>query len=74
MSLPIISGRKLIKALAKAGFTIEGRKGSHVKLKKKAEGKVLIAIVPDHTVIARGTLMSILRQANISKEEFLKLL
>jgi predicted RNA binding protein YcfA (HicA-like mRNA interferase family) len=74
VALPVISGRKVIKALTKAGFTVERRKGSHVKLKKKEAGKVLIVIVPDHSEVARGTLKSILRQAGITREEFLKLL
>ncbi len=74
MSLPTISGKKVIKALGRVGFAVEGKKGSHVKLKKKTGGKVLVVIVPDHTVIARGTLMSIIRQAALSKEEFLHLL
>jgi len=74
VALPVISGRKVIKALTKAGFTVEGRKGSHVKLKKKEAGKVLIVIVPDHSEVARGTLKSILRQAGITREEFLELL
>jgi predicted RNA binding protein YcfA (HicA-like mRNA interferase family) len=30
--------------------------------------------VPDHAELARGTLKSILRQANITREAFLKLL
>jgi len=50
------------------------KKGSHIKLKKKFNGKVFIVIVPDHPELAIGTLKSILRQANISKEDFLKLL
>jgi predicted RNA binding protein YcfA (HicA-like mRNA interferase family) len=74
VALPVISGRKIIKALSKAGFTVEGRKGSHVKLKRKEASKVLIVIVPDHVEVARGTLKSILRQAGISREQFLKLL
>jgi predicted RNA binding protein YcfA (HicA-like mRNA interferase family) len=74
VSLPLISGKKVIKALAKTGFTVEGRKGSHVKLKKKVGDRVLIVIVPDHTIVAKGTLMSIIRQANMSKEQLLKLL
>ncbi|MGA3288648.1 MAG: type II toxin-antitoxin system HicA family toxin [Candidatus Bathyarchaeia archaeon] len=53
MALPVISGRKVIKALTKAGFTVEGRKGSHVKLKKKETNKVLIVIVPGHSEVAR---------------------
>jgi predicted RNA binding protein YcfA (HicA-like mRNA interferase family) len=74
VALPVVSGRKAIKALTKAGFKVAGRKGSHIKLKKKVNGKVFVVIVPDHAELARGTLKSILRQANITREAFLKLL
>ena len=74
MALPVVSGQKVIKALTKAGFTVEGKKGSHVKLRKKEDGKTLIVIVPDHKELARGTLKSILRQANLARDEFLTLL
>ena len=74
MALPVVSGRKAIKALTKAGFKVAGRKGTHVKLKKKVNDKVFVVIVPDHAELARGTLKSILRQANITREAFLKLL
>jgi len=70
LSLPSISGRKLIKALAKIGFKLVSIKGSHAKLKKN--GKT--TIIPLHREIAKGTLLSILRQAGISKQELLKLL
>ncbi|HEC76565.1 MAG TPA: addiction module toxin, HicA family, partial [Thermoplasmatales archaeon] len=33
--LPIVSGRKIVKALQKAGFEIVGRRGSHIRLKKR---------------------------------------
>jgi predicted RNA binding protein YcfA (HicA-like mRNA interferase family) len=64
----------VIKALAKIGFEVNGKKGSQIKLKNKFNGKVLIVIVPDHSELAPGTLKSILRQANITKDDFLKLL
>ena len=73
MGLPVVSGREVIKALAKIGFKIVGRRGSHVRLKRK-DGKTLIVIVPDHRELARGTLKSILRQAHLSREEFLEIL
>ena len=63
----------MIKALAKIGFTVVGRRGSHIRLKRK-DSKTLIVIVPDHNELARGTLKSVLRQANLSREEFLALL
>jgi predicted RNA binding protein YcfA (HicA-like mRNA interferase family) len=74
VALPVVSGRKVIKALTKTGFRVEGKKGSHVKIKKKENGKILIVIVPDHEELAGGTLKSILRQANLSRDEFLTLL
>ncbi len=74
MALPVLSGRKAIKALTKAGFAMEGRKGSHVKLKKRVDDRVLVVIVPDHGELAKGTLRSILRQANLTRDEFLSLL
>jgi predicted RNA binding protein YcfA (HicA-like mRNA interferase family) len=37
--LPPLSGRQVVKALSKAGFEVVGRKGSHVRLKKKTPTK-----------------------------------
>jgi len=53
---------------------VVGRKGSHIRLKKKVNGRVFVVIVPDHSELARGTLKSILRQAKMTREEFLRLL
>jgi len=50
-----------------------GRKGSHVRLKKKIPTKTYIVIVPLHPEIKRGTLKSILRQAGLTTNEFVKL-
>jgi predicted RNA binding protein YcfA (HicA-like mRNA interferase family) len=44
------------------------------KLRKKVNGKVFVVIAPDHAELAGGALKSILRQANITREDFLKLL
>lgn len=73
MVLPVLSGTKVVKALAKIGFNVVGRKGSHLRLKKKND-KTLVVIVPDHKEIAIGTLKSILRQAGLEREEFLELI
>ncbi|MGD0495988.1 MAG: type II toxin-antitoxin system HicA family toxin [Candidatus Bathyarchaeia archaeon] len=72
--LPLVSGREVVKALGKAGFEVVGRKGSHIRLKRKAPDKIYIVIVPLHSEIKRGTLKSILRQAGLTMEELLKLL
>jgi predicted RNA binding protein YcfA (HicA-like mRNA interferase family) len=72
--LPVVSGHKAIKALTKAGFEVVGRKGSHVRLKKKTPIKTYIVIVPLHPEIKTGTLRSILRQAGLTREEFIELI
>ncbi|MBT4192223.1 MAG: type II toxin-antitoxin system HicA family toxin [Candidatus Diapherotrites archaeon] len=68
MKLPILSGKKLIKFLIKNGFYIEGQKGSHIKMKKK-NGKTLVTIIPLHKKIDPGTLLDILRQTKLEKED-----
>jgi predicted RNA binding protein YcfA (HicA-like mRNA interferase family) len=64
----------MLKVLNKIGFTVVGRKGSHVRLKRRRDKETLIVIVPMHPELARGTLRSILRQANLTVEDLLRLL
>ena len=70
-SLPSVSGAETIKALTKAGFARVSQRGSHVKLRHE-DGRTVI--VPLHSELARGTLRSILRQAQLSAEELADLL
>jgi predicted RNA binding protein YcfA (HicA-like mRNA interferase family) len=72
--LPVISGREIVKVLTKIGFVIVGRRGSHVRLKRRRAEQTLIVIVPMHRELARGTLRSILRQANLTTDDLLRLL
>lgn len=69
-SLPVVSGRQTIKALSRLGFEQISQRGSHVKL--RAGNRTVI--VPLHAELARGTLRSILRQADLTNEEFSALL
>jgi len=43
-----VSGLNIVKALSKADFQVVGRKGSHVRLKRKTAERVYIVIVPMH--------------------------
>jgi len=70
-TLPVVSGRQAVRALEKTGFRRVSQKGSHVKLRNEA-GKTVI--VPLHRELARGTLASILRQAELPADEFRELL
>lgn len=71
---PVVSGRETIRALERAGFRVVDQEGSHVKLKRFAPEKTYIAVVPLHRELARRTLMSILKQAGLTVEEFRELL
>jgi predicted RNA binding protein YcfA (HicA-like mRNA interferase family) len=61
----------VVRALTKAGFAEVSQRGSHVKLRNEIGRTV---IVPLHRELARGTLRSILRQADLTVEAFTDLL
>ena len=66
--------RELLSVLDDLGFELASQKGSHLKFTKNRGGDTLVVIVPRHSEIRRGTLLSIIRQTGLSKEEFLELL
>jgi predicted RNA binding protein YcfA (HicA-like mRNA interferase family) len=70
--LPSISGRECIKALEKAGFYLKRQEGSHIILRR--DDSFAQVVVPDHNEMDRGTLRAIIRQVNLSVDEFVKLL
>jgi predicted RNA binding protein YcfA (HicA-like mRNA interferase family) len=67
---PLLRPREIIAALAKIGYTFKSQKGSHAKY---GDGDHVV-IIPMHTEVARGTLKSILNQANLDLDAFLSLL
>jgi predicted RNA binding protein YcfA (HicA-like mRNA interferase family) len=67
-----ISGKECVKALCKVGFYEKRRESSHVILRRDETFAKIV--VPDHREIARGTLRSILRDAELSVEQFIALL
>jgi len=70
----VLSGKDVIKILSKIGFKHVRTKGSHAILNKLDDYKGKITIpVPLHKELAKGTLKSIMKQADLTLEEFLKL-
>jgi len=70
---PVLPPNDIIKALSKIGFSKTSQRGSHAKFKNNID-PIKTVIIPMHNEIAKGTLKAILEQANISLDEFLKLL
>ena len=71
--LPVVSGIKIVKALSKVGYEINHQTGSHMILRHKEEPHRRLT-VPNHDEIAKGTLLAIIRQSGLTKEEFMDLL
>jgi predicted RNA binding protein YcfA (HicA-like mRNA interferase family) len=73
VSLPLISGRELVKALEKVGYVLDRQKGSHMVLRQNTSPYRRVTI-PDHKEIAKGTLRSVLKHIGLTAEELEKLL
>jgi predicted RNA binding protein YcfA (HicA-like mRNA interferase family) len=71
--LPVLSSKELIKALAKLGYEIDHQTGSHIILRNKHYPFRRLT-VPNHKIIAKGTLRAIIRQAGLTLEEFINLI
>ena len=66
-----ISGHDAVSAFRKAGWTV-ARYGAHIIMEK--EGMRAVLSIPNHRILARGTLRALLRHANLSVYEFIHLL
>lgn len=67
---PVVSGRQMTKFLEERGFRKLPRKGgSHIIMTKTGGDEFP---VPDHKELKRGTIAGILRQAGISREDFVR--
>lgn len=71
--LPVISGIKVVKALSKLGFEIDHQTGSHMILRQSKEPYRRLT-VPNHRELDKGTLNAIIKQAGLTRDEFLELL
>ena len=65
--LPRVSGAEVQRALERLGFHKVRQSGSHVILKCESRG----CVVPMHYEVKVGTLAGVLRQADVSPEEFI---
>ena len=69
--LPVTSGEQCIRALQRLGYTVERTRGSHVWM--VCSGRQPLP-VPRHKELGNGILRKIINTAEISVEEFVKLL
>ena len=67
-----VSGRDAIRALERLGFSQVRQRGSHVVMKKVTADGEVGCVVPLHRELAVGTLLGLLKQAQVAPEDFLQ--
>ena len=72
--LPVVSPKRLIRALVRGGFFFQHQRGSH-RYYIHPDRPTKIVTIPYHNKdLKKGTLKSILRQAELSVDDLIKLL
>ena len=66
--LPLLSGEKIVRALSRAGYSVARQRGSHIRLTHPSREPVT---VPAYKQIDRSLLRKILRDDDLSPEEFI---
>ena len=69
--LPVISGDEFANAVRKIGYVWDHTEGSHMILLHPLGRRLS---VPRHAELGRGLLRALIRDAGLSREEFVRLL
>lgn len=72
-SLPAMTGKHLITILTSIGFEVQRIKGSHHFI-RHPDGRTTVVPIHGNETIGAGLLAKILRDCELSREEFQKLL
>ena len=69
--LPVCSGRDAVRAFRKLGYEVDHQTGSHIILRGPQMRRLT---VPNPRELAKGTLRALIREAGLTKDEFVELL
>jgi len=69
-SVPVLSGKEVVRLFEGFGWNVVRQSSSHIIMTK--EGEIATLSVPDHKEVAKGTLRSLIRAANLTVDEFVK--
>ena len=67
-SLPVMSGRKVVRVFESLGWQVARQRASHIIMVKDDHDATLS--IPDHKEVAKGTLRSLIRSADLTVAEF----
>ncbi len=66
--LPVLNGQEVVRVFESFGWSVARQKSSHIIMTK--EGEIATLSIPNHKEVARGTLRSLIRAANLTVDEF----
>ncbi len=69
-SLQVLSGQEVVRVFESLGWSVARQESSHIIMTK--EGEIVTLSIPNHKEVARGTLRSLIRSANLTVDEFVK--
>ncbi len=72
MKLPVASGKEFIKRLKKKGYEFVHQEGSHMIIRLNTPPYTKLS-VPNHKELDRGLLRSLIKDAGISVDAFIRL-
>jgi predicted RNA binding protein YcfA (HicA-like mRNA interferase family) len=67
-SLPALSGREVVRVFESFGWEVTRQSGSHIIMTKA--GETVTLSIPNHKEVAKGTLRSLIRAANLTVDAF----
>ena len=68
--LPNLNGTEVVKAFENLGWEFSRQSGSHIVMTK--DGEMASLSIPKHKEVAKGTLRSLIRAANLTVDEFIE--
>lgn len=66
--LPSLSGQDVVRVFESFGWSVARQRGSHIIMTKS--GEIVTLSIPAHKEVAKGTLRSLIRSANLTIDEF----
>ena len=67
-ALPVLSGQEVARVFESFGWNVARQRSSHIIMTKA--GEVVTLSIPNHREVARGTLRSLIRSANLTVDEY----
>lgn len=71
--VPSLAYDKIVRALQRDGWVVVRQKGSHIRLHKHTASETMKLTIPAHRPVKRSTFSHILKQANLSVDDFIRL-